>query len=241
MRFLSFLALLTIISCGGGEVRRDVEDVTYQTSGTEKYFLPELTAWNNASASGQCFKSASFHYLDFAQLSASYQLGYPELLELQAQYNERLESYFRSSAKRFLKPVEEAAFFANTLEQVRGGVRLFRLPAVREVDLIWLDGFSRSNKVTELKKMAQAGRFDEKLPILFSACLSRAALSSWVAEQGLDQVGFHLISAEWLSPFGSSLALGPGLRLELSGLVPEKIKINFVSPDGQRPPELIFK
>jgi hypothetical protein len=232
MRFLLYSALLALISCGGGEVKRNIEETSYRTSGVEQFFLPELPAWANSSPSGRCFKSSSFHYMDFAKLSQNYQLTYPEMVELQAQYNDRLESYFRSTAVRFLKPVEEASFFANTMEQVRGGVRQFKLPNVNEVDVIWLDGYIADNKVADLKAMAKSGKFDERLPILFSACLSKQALSNWLSEQNLEQVGFYLLSAEWLNPYTSQLALKPRLRVEIKKLVNREIKINVIHPQS---------
>lgn len=230
MRFLVFSVLLTLISCGSGEVKRNIEETSYRTSGVEQFFLPELPGWANSSPSGRCFKTSSFHYMDFSKLSQTYQLTYPEMIELQAQYNDRLESYFRSTTVRFLKPVEEASFFANTLEQVRGGVRQFKLPDVNEVDVVWLDGYIADNKVAELKAMAMAGKFDERLPIIFSGCLSKQALSNWLSEQNLDQVGFYLLSAEWLNPYSSQLSLKPRLRIELKKLVNRDIKINVIHP-----------
>ena len=232
MRFLLYSALLALISCSGGEVKRNMEETSYRTSGVEQFFLPELPAWANSSPSGRWFKSSSFHYMDFSKISQSYQLTYPEMIELQAQYNDRLESYFRSTAIRFLKPVEEASFFANTMEQVRGGVRHFKLPDVKEVDVIWLDGYIADNKVGDIKAMARAGKFDERLPILFSACLSKQALSNWLSEQNLEQVGFYLLSAEWLNPYTSQLELRPRLRIELQKLVNREIKINVIHPQA---------
>ncbi len=241
MKFLNCLVLLILISCGGNEVKRNLEETSYRSSGVEQFFLPELPAWANSSPSGRCFKSSSFLYMDFKKLAANYQLTYPEMIELQAQYNDRLESYFRSTTLRFLKPVEEASFFANTLEQVRGGVRQFKLPNVKEVDVIWLDGFIADNKIAELKKMATTGKFDEKLPIMFSACFSKQALSNWLSEQNLDQVGFYLLSAEWLNPYSSTLALKPRLRVEIEKMVNHSMKINIITPDHNNliPTEII--
>jgi hypothetical protein len=233
MKFLSFSLLLILISsCGSGELRQEVTDTPYRTSGLEQYFLPELPTWANTSASGQCFKKHSFHYLDFNKLGATYQLKYPELVELQAQYNERLEAYFRSTAVRFLKPVEEAAFFSNTLENVRGGVKHFKLPAmVNAVDIIWVDRYIALNQVDQLKKMNEMGRFDERLPILFTSCYSKQDLNQWLIENNLDQVGFYTITAEWLTPYGSDLTMRPGLQLEIKKLLNDKIKVKFVAPN----------
>lgn len=231
MKFLSFFLLLGIISCSTGTVRDINPNQPYRTSGLEQFFLPELPGWANSSASGQCFKKHSFNYFDFSKLAATYQLNYQQLVELQAQYNERVEAYFRSTALRFLKPVEEASFFSNTLEQVRGGVRHFKLPdAATNVDIIWLDSFINNNRVDELKKMASTGRFDERLPVVFTSCLSRQDLNQWLIENNLDREGFYSLSAEWLNPFGSDFKLGPGLRLEIRKLMNENVNIRFVSP-----------
>lgn len=232
MKFLSFSLLLILISCSNGEVQKISDDAPYRTSGLEQFFLAELPAWANVSASGQCFKKHSFQYLDFNKLASVYQLKYPELVELQAQYNERLESYFRSTAVRFIKPVEEAAFFSNTLENVRGGIKHFKLPPVaKQVDIIWLDRYISSNLVGELKKMNEMGRFDERLPVLFTSCLSKQDLNQWLIENNLDQVGFYSLTAEWLSPYGNDLTMKAGLHLEIKKMMPENVKIKFISPN----------
>jgi hypothetical protein len=232
MKFLSCLALLTIISCGSGEVKKNTDDVAYQTSGVEQFFMTELPAWANGSSEGQCFKSTSYTYLDYSKLTKSYQLNYQQMAELQAQYNDRLESYFRSTSVRFLKPVEQASFFSNSLEQVRAGTRQLKIPPqVKDVDVIWLEGFIQAGKQDEIKKMAEAGKFDERLPIIFSSCLSHQGLNQWLSENNLEQVGFYLLSAEWLNPFGSDLALKPGAQLELKKLVTQDVKFNLITPD----------
>ena len=231
MKYLSFSLLLILISCSGGEVRQDIKEAPYRTSGLEQFFLPELPTWSNSSPSGQCFKKHSFQYLDFNKLSNVYQLGYQDLIELQAQYNERLESYFRSTAVRFVKPVEQAAFFTNTLENVRGGVKSFKLPPVAsKVDIIWLDRYIALNLVSEIKKMNDLGRFDERVPILFTSCLSKQDLNQWLIENNLDQIGFFTLTAEWLSPYGSDLTLKPGLHLEVKKLLKPNIDIRFIAP-----------
>jgi hypothetical protein len=242
MKYLSFSLLLILISCSNGKVREVSDDAPYRTSGLEQFFLAELPAWANHSASGECFKKHSFQYLDFAKLGSVYQLQYHELIELQAQYNQRLEAYFRSTAKRFLKPVEEAAFFSNTLENIRGGVRLFKIPTVANaVDIIWLDRYISTNNVEEIKKMNQLGRFDERPPILFTSCFSKQDLNQWLLENNLDQVGFHTITAEWLSPYGSDLMLRPGLQIEIKKLLNENVKIKFISPNEiLLPTEIVF-
>jgi len=232
MKYLNFFLLLALISCTSGEIREVNEDAPYRTSGLEQFFLPELPSWANNSASGQCFKKHSFQYLDFSKLGNVYQLKYPELIELQAQYNERLESYFRSTAVRFLKPVEEAAFFSNTLENVRGGVKSFKIPPIAtEVDIIWLDRYISSGLTADLKKMNELGRFDNKPAILFTSCFSKQDLNQWLIENNLDQVGFFSLTAEWLSPFAPNLEMKAGLHLEVKKLLNDNVKVKFIAPN----------
>jgi hypothetical protein len=237
MKSLSYLVLLALISCGSSVVKKEMEDVSsYRTSGVEQFFLTQLPTWNNISVQGQCFKKSSFYYLDFSKLEEAYQLTYPEMIELQAQYNDRLETYFRSAAVRFVKPVEEASFFSNTLEQVRGGVRSLKIPEVNEVQVIWFEGLTTE----EIKKIARSEELNEKLPILFSSCHSKQSLTQWLMYEKLDDVGFHLITAEWLSPFSSQSILTPGLRLELAELLNKKIKISVIKNQQNQRSELII-
>lgn len=174
--------------------------------------------------------------MDFSKLKEAYQLTYPEMIELQAQFNERLETYFRSTAVRFIKPVEEASFFSNTLEQVRGGVRSLKLPNVKEVELIWFEGTGPE----ELKKLAQSDRFNEKLPVLFSSCHSHQSLTQWLMQEKLDNVGFRLITAEWLSPFSSEGKLTAGLHLEVAELFGKNVKVSLLKLNNNSTTELLL-
>jgi hypothetical protein len=237
MRYLSYLVLLTLISCGSGEIKKDMDSsVGYRTSGVEQFLLAELPQWANASASGQCFKTSSFHYLNFLKLKEAYQLNYTQMIELQAQYNDRLEAYFRSAAVRFLKPMEEASFFSNTLEHVRGGVRSLKLPAVKEVEVIWFESFTTD----ELKKMMTSDRFNETPAILFSSCRSKQSLNQWVIEQQLEDLGLYLLSAEWLSPYSAQSEMTPGLHLELAELLGHNMKITILKSENRTTTELIL-
>lgn len=232
MRYLNYFLLLILISCSTQFVSNDPL-MPYQTAGQEQFFLAELPAWANSSSSGKCFKNHSYQYFDFSKLAAQYQLDYSQMLELQAQYNSKLESYYRSSASRFVKPVEEAAFFNNALENVRAGVKTLKIPkGVKKIDIVLFDQFHSLKKLSEIKKMNQEGKFDETLPLLFSACLSREELEQAITENHLDEIGFYLLSAQWLSPFGGDLHLKTGLHVEIKKLLGEQINFQFVSPQS---------
>jgi hypothetical protein len=237
MRYLSFLVLLALTSCGSQSVKQDIDlNTGYRTSGVEQFFLAELPKWANFSAPGECFKTSSFTYFNFPKLKEAYSLNYQQMVELQAQYNERLENYYRSTAVRFLKPVEEASFFSNTLEQVRGGVRSLKLPPVKEVEVIWLESYS----VEEIKKLAKADRFNERLPILFSSCHSKQSLNQWIASEQLEDVGFYTLTAEWLTPYQSNGEIRAGLKLELAELFGKNIKVVMNSSKNKPVTELLL-
>jgi hypothetical protein len=237
-RYSHFLLLLTLASCSLGEVKQQDLDQqpSYRTSGVEQFFLPELPAWANYSIAGECYKSDSFQYMDFPKLVLNYKLNYEQMVELQAQYNIRRQTYFSTTAVKFLKPVEEASFFSNTLEQVRGGVKQFKIPAVPEVDVIWLEAYQQSKKVEELKKMATSGRFEQRLPVIFSSCMSNQRLHRWIQENGLGDAGLYLLSAEWLSPYGPTNELHAGLRVHLSKIFSPGTKVHYLLPDKSLSP-----
>jgi len=237
MKFLSCLALLILISCSSTGEKKDMDQSSsYRTSGVEQFFIAELPTWANFSSEGSCFKANSFIYLNFPKIKESYQLTYQQMIELQAQYNERLENYYRSTAVRFLKPMEEASFFTNTLEQVRGGVRSLKLPEVNEAEVIWLESYS----VEELKKLVTSERFSQKLPILFSSCHSKQSLNQWIEQEQLEDAGFFTLTAEWLSPYSSLGELRAGLKIELAEVLGKNVKIHMNSFLNKKTNELIL-
>lgn len=241
MKYLNCLLLLVLVSCSNGTVR-DLTVQPYRTSGVEQYFLSELPIWANGSASGQCFRKHSVQFFDFNKLGKAFNLTYPELLEFQAQYNRRLENYYRTVTVKFVKPMEEAAFFSNTLENVRGGVRLFKVPAeAKKVDVIWLDRFIAHDRIEDIRKMHESGRFNERLPVLFSACLSQEDLNQWLIEYSMDNFGFYALTTEWISPFGSDLTPRAGPQVEIPKLFGKDVKLEFIRPkENLLPSEIVF-
>ncbi len=237
MKFLNCLVLLGLISCGSSQVKKRYDsDFSYQTSGVEQFFLPELPRWANFSSSAECFKNFSFHYMDFKKLQEVYQLSYPQMIELQALYNQQLEERFSSTAVHLLRPIEEASLFSNTLEKIRGGVRDFKIPAVAEVQVLWLESFTPD----EIRKIINDSNFNEQIPILFSSCHSKKSLSQWLIQENLDDVGFYLLTAEWLSPFSFNNEVLPSLKLDLPKFLGAHLNITFRAKDDKKTKELVL-
>jgi hypothetical protein len=102
------------------------------------------------------------------------------------------------------------------------------------VDVIWLESYP----TVELKKLASSGRFDEKLPILFSSCHSLQTLGQWITQEQLDEAGFYLLTAEWLSPFGTDFENRPRLGINLTELFGKDIKVNILTHQNKSTAEL---
>ena len=88
-----------------------------------------------------------------------------------------------------------------------------------------------NQSLEQLKKLAKDGRFDQRLPVLFSSCHSRQSLTQWLSENDLDSVGFHLLTAEWLSPYTSAGPLHAGLKIEISELLGKEIKYTLLKSE----------
>jgi hypothetical protein len=65
---------------------------------------------------------------------------------------------------------------------------------------------------------------------LFSSCLSKLDINQWLIENKLDNVGFLLLTAEWLTPFGEDLKMKTGLHLEIKKIIGPNVDVHFISP-----------
>jgi len=238
-RFLNYLVLILTISCGNAELKQH-PDESYYSSGIEQFFLAELPLWANFSVLGQCEKSSSIQYLNFSKLKINYELSYPEMVELQAQFNFKRESYFSHASQKFLKPVEEVSFFTNSLEQVKGGIKLLKLPKTSHVNIIWLENFLKNHKMEELGPILEGDQFLEYPTILFSSCMTRWKMEEFLKEKKVYPEDVHFVGADWLTPYDLTSELGPGLFVNLSKVIGEVQFSIFEIDNYNSPLELKF-
>ena len=205
------LLLLLICSCSSGPsyTSPTAELSTYRTNGIEQFFLPESPRWMNRSTTAQCFRNVSVRFLDQAKLKEVHQLTYPQSIELQVQLNQKLEEYYKNTSQKFLRPVEEATLFANTLEQVKSGVKALNLPNVSQIELIWIDDYIQNNKEADFIRWANSSQFTENLPVLVSLCKTSTELKKWAQDRNVDSIGLYYAGFEWMSPFTKEQALAP--------------------------------
>lgn len=240
MKLAVYSLLLVLISCGSAPEYKVPEEVSiYRGNGVEQFFLPELPKWINRSVSGQCFRNFSVKYIDQERIRQVHQLTYPESIELQVQLNQKLEEYYQNTTAKFLRPVEEVALFANTLEQVKGGVKALNLPAVSQIELIWIDDYIQNNKEADFIKWANSSEFTENLPVLVSLCKTSTELKKWAQDRNVDSIGLYYAGFEWMSPFSKDQVLAPVERNYLNDF--GQIKIITRTAGSPWPAEIVIK
>lgn len=240
MKLAVYFLLLSLISCGTTTDYKVPDTVSvYRGNGVEQFFLPELPKWINRSGTGQCFRQFSVKYLDQEKLKFVHQLSYPESIELQVQLNQKLEDYYKNTTTKFLRPVEEATLFSNTLEQVKAGVKALNLPAVSQIELIWIDDYIQNNKEADFIKWANSSEFTENLPVLVSLCKTSAELKKWAQDRNVDSIGLYYAGHEWLSPYNKEQVLSPYERNYLNDF--GQLKIITRTAGSPWPAEIVIK
>ena len=103
---ISFNALiLTILftsSCSTTDERVNIKgslaDVVSHSNGngTEAYFLGSVPAWINFSPWAKCERSESIRYMNFENISKSYNLNYSQIVHMQHKWNRKIATYRKS-------------------------------------------------------------------------------------------------------------------------------------------------
>jgi len=208
----------------------------------EKFFLPEIPAWANFSTFGSCYKSDSVLYLDFSKIKAEHDLSYKQMIELQALFNKKRMNYFEEVDKKFLKPVEELAFFANSLEQVKANDTLFKNYDTKKINIIWIESFLRTQEISKLTDILEEDSFIQFPTIIFSSCRSVENLENFLDSHDVDSDSLILIGPEMLTSFSVEGEKKPALEVNLNQLFGNDVNFElFNSENKENNFELKFK
>jgi hypothetical protein len=206
------LTLILVNACAHtkGMIPRDVEDY-YVSTGVERYFLPAIPGWANFSQTGGCFRSSGLKYLNIDSLMKSYSLSYFEALQVQANFNEEYISTVKSQSKEVLTLKEDETLFFRASEKVGSKIYFTDLPTFKRINLVWLDEI-RGDKAKEakLKSFLTSPVNDEGIPVLISACMTRAEI-----EKMIPEAHYKSISAELFTTFNESGVTVPNMHIEL--------------------------
>jgi len=232
---------MTLVGCSSSPEKKEVSEA-YYSSGVEKFFLPEIPTWANFSTYGHCYKSDSILYLDFSKIKVEHGLNYKQMIELQALYHHKRMNYFEEVDKKFLKPVEELAFFANSLEQVKAKDGLIKSYDSKKINIIWLESFLKNHEVNQLTSLIEEDRFIEFPTILFSSCRSRTNLENFLDSYDVDHESLILLGPEMLTSFNAEGEKKPALEVNLNQLFGDDTKFELFSVENKESNiELKFK
>lgn len=220
---LRLIFLLLLGACAGtSEVRKNLEEV-YQSGGVEQYFLPELPDWANFSTLGDCKRTSSVQFLDFPNLSSSYQLNYEQAVQLQYFYNRNAQKMREELGKDIFTAEDQSYLFYNSYEQIIGGSREFIVPTYHRIHVIWIDHALRDKNVMgRLKVLLESNQMNLGHPVLLSMCLSAMDLENFIQRNRLDSYGVKYISMEMFTHYNSQFSPMNYFGLEFNQLMPNK-------------------
>lgn len=243
-RILLLLLSFSLIACsqvGNQESpfemrRRSVNDY-YISSGAVRYFLPEIPYWANFSEVGGCHRETSIKYLDFEKVRQSLALSYEEAIHLQLMFNNLLSQRKIENSVSHIPFKEEEKIFFKASEQIQAGIRTFRLPKFKTVNLLWVDPLINKNQKTRLKNLLNSNRFVSGHPVFVSLCKTRIGMEKWMGENGLTNKNIRLVTYEMLSPYSLENELDTRYHLYLKEIFKNK-KINLFVPKEVEVPKL---
>jgi hypothetical protein len=208
-------------------IKGDLADVVSHTNGTEAYFLGTVPAWINFSSWARCERNESIRYMNFENISKSYNLNYNQIVHMQHKWNRKISTYRKSTGRARLALNDESFIFNNVHAQVVGGSLDFIVPKYNKVSVVWIDPYLKDQK--KLTSIINRNDVQNGFPILLSNCLSSHEVEDLIKKLKLDEVGAKVLSAEMFSHFDSQLKKQPFFSLDLNQLLKGK-KIILYGP-----------
>jgi hypothetical protein len=210
--------LVFLLGCSTGERIVDVGSAPYQTAGIEQFFLPELPTWANGSLAARCARTLSVRFVDHTPLEKIHGLSFDQRVELQTQFNRKWKERYTAGLNT-LTPQEEAVLFLETLEQVKGGVRVLKYPANLPVNVVWWDSLPQDSKGKAwLRNLGDQGN----PVVLVSLCTDAPGIEAWVEAMEFAEYSFFTLGAESMGPMGLTGALQGGASMPLEAFFKEK-------------------
>lgn len=223
-KILFAVFLFTQLACSTttGLKPRSVEEY-YVSTGIERYFLPDIPEWANFSQSGGCFRTKGLRYFDIDALMKSYSLSFFEALQVQGSFNEEYLAAKKAQSKDSLTLKEDENIFFKASEKVGSKINFTNLPDFKRIHLIWVDEtIADSAREQKLKDFLNSSVHDEGVPVLVSACLTKADL-----EKRFSETNIKSISAELFSIYDSKGQKKPNLHVNVDVFFKPEQKLYF--------------
>ncbi len=248
MKKFNFLSFIVIMACFFGctqtsekaddyDMRRRQVGEYFLSSGVTRYFLPEVPYWANFSEAGSCRRDGVMKFFELSKVRDSLSLNYEQAIQLQLMFNNELRKLKESNEVDHIPFKEEERLFFRVSEQIQAGIRVFRIPKYKKLNLLWIDPLINEGKEKKLKALVNSERFADGHPVFLSLCKSRFAMETWMRKEGLANKNIRLLTYELLTPFSLEGELSTRYHIYLSDLFEEK-SIVLYAPRGKTVPKV---
>lgn len=216
--------------------RRKMEEY-FVSTGVVRYFLPEIPYWANFSEAAGCRRKESIRYLDLNTVRGSLSLTYEEAIQLQLMLNEMFFAMKREKHIEHIPFKEEEALFFKASDRIQAGIRTFRVPKYKKINLIWMDQFISEAK--PLRKFMESKVSNNGHPVFLSLCLTRAELEEWMKSNGFLNKNIRLLSYEMLSPYDLKGELKTRYHIFVNEIFGEEKEISLFIPSNKNLPPVL--
>ena len=237
MAVFVFLSSCSTPTADQGVKRRRIDDY-YVSSGSVKYFLPDLPIWANSSRSGACFKKTTTRFFQLDSLQSSFAMSYYQAIQFQILFNAIMQEKKGQSSQNFLDLRDEEKVFFETLEKTQAKFYRFDRPDYKRVHVIWIDSYFKEAKgIKKLRKFMSSAIMEKGHPVFVSLCHSYKELENLVKVNGFENDNIRILSNEAFSPFDNQKKLTPGVKVFFNNIFKKKQEIHFFAPSKNIPKE----
>lgn len=242
--FISIIVSVLLLGCtrltkeesGPNSLQRRKVEEYFVSSGVVRYFLPEIPYWANFSESANCRREESIKYLDLKMVRGSLSLTYEEAIQLQLMLNNMI---FELKAEKHIGHIpfkEEEALFFKASDRIQAGIRSFRIPKFKRINLIWIDPFLE--KAGGLRNLMTKNSVSLGHPVFVSLCLTRSGLDSWMKTNKFENKNIRMLSYEMLSPYNLNGQLDTKYHIFVDEIFGKNKKTFFYGPKNRPVPQV---
>lgn len=188
---------------------------------TEAYFLANLPQWANKSFAGRCTRRLPIKFLNFKNISNSYQLPIHDMLQLQHSINRKLYNVYESKRVRDLRGQDESYLFYNSYQLVLGQSYEVKTPFFSDINILWIDPYVKLGDDL-LLEILKSDKFQSKPPVVLSHCMTTVELENLITSYQLNDIDIISVGADFMSIFDQNFDSMFQLNHQLNFIFPNK-------------------
>ncbi len=215
-----------------GFERRRVEEY-FVSSGVERYFLPEVPYWANFSEEARCRRKTSIKFFNMEALRSSLRLTYEESIQLQLMFNDEVQKVKAEKQIAHIPFENEEEIFYQVSDRIQAGIRVFRKPTFKRVNVIWIDPYL--GNLSALRELMNKSEMYQGHPIFVSLCFTFKEMAEWMKEHNFDQQNIRKISYELLTPYTEEGKLDTTYHLNFDEILKHKKVYIYVNKNWSAP------